>query len=136
MNQKNKIAGFSLVEMLVVVVMISILTGIAYSSYHNYVRKGRRAEAMQTLTSIQMAQEKHRLSSTTYGSLTDVWGGVTQTTNALYTLQISNTSATGYTITATAQGDQTSDREDGSSCNVLTLSLNQTTVTKTPTKCW
>lgn len=128
--------GFSLIEILIVMTMIGILTGVAVASYQGYVRKSRRTEAMQILTAIQMAQEKHRLTNTTYGSLSDVWGGITSTPNGYYNLQISNTSGTGYTLTATAQGNQANDSEDGTSCTTMTLTLNQATITKSPTNCW
>ena len=42
-------AGFTLIELMIVVAVIAILAALAMSSYAEQVRKGKRAEAVQAL---------------------------------------------------------------------------------------
>ena len=52
---KGNTAGFTLVEVLVVIGTISILAGIALPSYNSYKEKAKTAEAMQDLKRIETA---------------------------------------------------------------------------------
>lgn len=131
MNKK----GFTLLEVMIAMVILSILATIAFNAYHGQVRKGRRVEAIQTLTAMQLAQEKYRMTNTSYGALNDVWSA-TATENGLYNLQISGVTATGYTLTAVAQGDQANDVHNGTACSTLTLAVTNTVISKTPSGCW
>jgi type IV pilus assembly protein PilE len=121
--------GFTLIELMITVAVIAILATIAYPSYSQYMRQARRAEAKSMLQEIQLLQEKWRANNNTYGSLTNL--GWTKTL-AHYTIAISNTSGSTYTITATASGDQANDEKSGTSCKELTLTQS----TKTPAVCW
>lgn len=55
-HQKDK--GFTLIELMIVVAVISILSAVAYPSYQDSVRKSRRADAKATL--VQLAQFMER----------------------------------------------------------------------------
>jgi len=128
--------GFTLIELLIVVAIVGILAYLAVPSYRTYLYKSRRSEATSTLLNIHLEQEKYRANNTAYGSLTTVWGGITSTDNGHYTLTITNTSGTGFTVTATAVGDQANDQQNGTSCTPLTLLVNGAATTKSPTACW
>lgn len=91
---------------------------------------------MHALLAIALAQEKYRLTHTSYGALPDIWNGVTVTEDGHYNLAISNVSGSSYTLTATAVGNQTNDTEDGDSCAVMTLVYANNAITKTPNTCW
>lgn len=62
-KQKNK-KGFTLIEMLVVVLIIGILAAIALPQYKNAVRKSRVAEAQIILRAISDAFIRNMLSGT------------------------------------------------------------------------
>lgn len=128
--------GFSILEMMIVVVILAILTILALSLYTSNIRQGRRSDAVNTLLAMSLAEERYRTINTTYGTLAQVWGGVTTSTQGYYTLSISGTSATGYTLTATANGDQANDAASGTSCATLTLTSANGTVTESPAACW
>lgn len=132
----KKITGVTLIELLIVVAIVSILAALAVVLYSNQVRQARRADAIDSLTAISLAEERYRTSNLTYGTLAQVWGGVTASTGGYYTLSISGVSATGYTLTAAAQGGQVSDTEGATSCASLQLAVSSGTVTKTPSICW
>lgn len=50
--------GFSLIELMIVVVIIGILAGIAYPSYQSYTTQTRRSDAKIALTQAAAKQEK------------------------------------------------------------------------------
>lgn len=133
---KNKNHGLTLTELLIALVVIGILSTIAISIYTKHVKRARRSVAIQTLLSMQLAQEHYRSSNSSYGTLAQVWGGVSSTSGGHYTLSISGVSATGYTLTAQAAGTQTSDAENGTACSTLTLTMSSGTELKTPSACW
>lgn len=128
--------GFTLIELLIAIAVLAIIVTIATNSYLSHIRKSRRTEALTTLLSMQLAEEHWRTYNTTYGSLAQVWSNVQYTTNNYYQLSISGNTATGYTLTATAQGGQANDTESGTSCATLTLTVSNGTITKSPSSCW
>lgn len=58
-NLKQSAAGFSLLEVVVVMVIIGILATIAYPMYQNHVRQTRRADAKSALVELAQLQEKY-----------------------------------------------------------------------------
>ncbi|MDH5631852.1 MAG: type IV pilin protein [Gammaproteobacteria bacterium] len=57
MNKTNS-QGFTLIELMIVVVIIGVLSSFAYSSYQDHVRKARRTDAKGPLTQLANIQEK------------------------------------------------------------------------------
>ena len=49
--------GFTLIELMIVVVIVAILASIAVPSYQAYIRRGKLAEASATLSTWQMKME-------------------------------------------------------------------------------
>jgi type IV pilus assembly protein PilE len=133
---KQKTTGVMLIELLIAVVIIAILAIIAAALYTSQIRAGRRTDAINTLFAISLAEERYRTTNTTYGTLAQVWGGITTSTGGYYTLAISTATATEYTITATATGTQASDSEGGTSCATLTIDNTAGTITQTPNVCF
>jgi type IV pilus assembly protein PilE len=133
---KQTTHGMTLIELLITVVIIAILAIIAITLYTSQIRNSRRTDGINSLFAISLAEERYRTTNTTYGTLAQVWAGVTASTGGYYTLAITVNTATEYTITATAVGNQASDAESGTSCATLTLDSNGGTITKSPTICW
>lgn len=100
--------GLSLIEILIVVGVVGILAAVALPAYREHVLKANRKEALAALGRIQIAQESRRGSASAYGTLADI-GVAASTEGGLYTLAISNLTATTYTATATATGTQAAD---------------------------
>lgn len=133
---RKRIFGFTLIELLITLLIISIAVVAAIWVFSDQVKRGRRVDGINALLSISLAEERYRSNNSTYGTLNQVWGGVTSSAEGYYTLAISNLSATTYTITATAVGNQATDTADGASCATLSLAVNAGTVTKSPAACW
>lgn len=128
--------GFTLIEMVITILLVAIVAMLAISSYTSYVKRARRIDAMNAITSISLAEERYRVNNTTYGTLAQVWGGVTASAEGYYTLAISNITATSYTITATGTSAQSGDAEGATSCTTLTYAMSGGTITKSPAVCW
>jgi len=132
----KRLQGFTLIELSITLGIVAIIIAIATESYLSQAQKGRRSDAMDTISSIALAQERYRSNNTTYGTLAQVWGGVTTTPGGYYTIGISAVTSSAYTITATAVGNQANDAENGTACNVLTFAVSNAAITQTPTVCW
>lgn len=116
-------AGFSLIELLIVVAIVAILASVAYGSYQNSIEKSRRSDAKDALARAAALQEKHYLQFKQYSNdMDDIGGNASREGN----YQISSAFAFGldgcddgqcYTLTATAQGAQA----DDTTCSTFTL---------------
>ena len=68
-NKKKTKKGFTLVEMLVVVIIIGVLTAVALPSYMKSVEKTRTAQAISTLGQIAKAQHVYNAKHGRYSSM-------------------------------------------------------------------
>jgi type IV pilus assembly protein PilE len=133
--------GFTLIELLITVAIAAILASIAYPSFINAIRKGRRAEAVESITRIQQAQEQWRTRNSSYTSnLGDTGLRIPKMTpNGYYELTVDvpdgALSASEYTIKATAAGSQLSDAK----CAYLSMKVEGGRLTYDSTSgqaCW
>lgn len=126
--------GFTLIELMVIVAIIAILATIAYPSYQANVRKAKRNDAIEALLRVQVAQEKWRINDTNYATLGEL--GNPSTIDGFYNITIPVNLATGYTIQATAVGDQLNDSEEGATCSPMVLVVSAGGESRKPVACW
>lgn len=130
---RRPLRGFTLIELVIVMVVVGILAAIAVPSYTAQMRKGRRAEAHSALMQIQSAQERWRTNNVQYSGTLAALGVTTPTSGGNYALALSGAGATGYTATATAQAKQAGD----SACATITVTVAGATTTYGPSNaCW
>lgn len=109
----SMLGGFTLIELMVVVVIVGILATIAYPSYNRYMIQTRRSDAHTALTRIAAAQEKFFTDCNWYATqfgtprncgtgpasgVLGVNGGLS--TDGHYQLAIVSATATAFTISA------------------------------------
>ena len=129
-------AGFSLIELMVVVAIVAILVAAAYPIYSDMVRRSNRSDARATLMQIAQNLERYFTENNTYAgatlhiaAATDVWPTATSM-EGRYTITFSVApSATVYTLQAAATGPQAKD----SKCATMTLSSQGV---RAPAACW
>jgi type IV pilus assembly protein PilE len=113
LSYRRNLAGFTLIEVMIVVVVLTLLAAVALPSFLDSLRKSRRAEAFTALSAAQLAQERWRSSNAQYTDNLTAAPNATPpdprglglpdtTTGGLYTVALSDTSATGYTVSAVA----------------------------------
>lgn len=130
-KQHRPQAGFTLIEIMIVVVIIGILAAIAWPSYDAYVKRGYRAEGQAFLNDTAARQERYFAQNNSYVTAQKDIGKLglsTSTTGEGDNASVTVSSATGkyglavskangdggYTLTATQQFGDTQ-------CGNLTL---------------
>lgn len=106
--------GFTLIEVMIVVVVIGMLAAIAYPSYQDAIRKSRRADARAVLSELTQFMERVYTENNTY-----MPGGANPTlpftesprdgTSKYYDLSLTAATATTYTLQALPKGSQSGD---------------------------
>jgi len=66
--RKPRQQGYTLLELLLTVSIVTIVTSIALPSYQNHVKRSHRSDAMSALMRVANAQEKFYLQNNTYAS--------------------------------------------------------------------
>jgi type IV pilus assembly protein PilE len=116
-------AGFTLVELMIVIVIGSILMTIAIPAYQSQIRKSRRTEARTAV--LDLASKEERWLSTNNAYTNDAfslgyaaaagtaWTAVPAIGGGYYKVkaEVFGNPATTYLITATATGIQTADTQ-------------------------
>ncbi|STZ07543.1 Serogroup A1 [Moraxella caprae] len=117
----NKQQGFTLIEVMIVVVIIAILAAIAIPSYQDYVVRTKRADMMTELQNIGRQLEARKLAVGRGGyralaannnqAIQDLLGGYPRSGIALYNVTIGNLDSGNWVLTAnpSAAGTQARD---------------------------
>ena len=104
-------AGFTLIELMIVVAILGLIAAFAYPSYEDYVVRTKRSEAMAALLNAAQAMERYRVSNYSYAldpdpnDITTVFADQVPVDGGTkyYDLSIVTTANT-YTLTATTAG--------------------------------
>lgn len=113
--------GFTLVELVIVIVIVGILSIVAVPIYRGYTRKAMGTEAKSLLGSIQTAQKVYYAEHSTFKTVS----GVTDFDEELDVDARSNKYFTGFTVTVNNSGTDelnfvamTSGKTDGAASGI------------------
>lgn len=147
---RSTVAGFSLIELMVVVAIAAILVSIAAAGYQSQVRKSRRTEARSALLDLAAREERWFSTNNAYTNVAANLGYATFTPvgSGYYNVGIVVTAPSapgvvpptpaGYVITATSTGIQVGD----TTCQTFTVDQTGTQVANssapavTTATCW
>jgi type IV pilus assembly protein PilE len=138
--------GFTLVELMIVIVIVAILAAIAIPGYTSQIRKSRRTEARNALLDAAAREERFYATNNFYSVATSDLGygagpwpvkvGSNYYQLSVAVCTIVNTHCTDYAFTATAISPQDKD----TACATLTLnqqgSQGFTGTAATAATCW
>lgn len=66
--------GFTLIELMIVVVVIAILASVAWPSYQEYIKRSRRSDAQSLMLAISSKEQQVMLDRRQYTDLTGTGG--------------------------------------------------------------
>ncbi len=112
----RRMSGFTLIELMITLAVVAILAAVAFPSYQDHLRKGRRASAEAFIMEIANRQQQYLLDARTYavdpGALTTLTMTVPSEVSQYYGIAVTagaTTSPPSYKITAKPTGGQVTD---------------------------
>lgn len=135
---KVALAGFTLIELMIVVAVIGVLAMIVYPSYQDYVRRANRSAAQQTMLDVTAKQEQYLTDRRSYtADLTALQVSVPADVTQHYTVTIADVVASppSYNVVATP----ISAMQLRDACGTLTLSsagVKSVGGTRAAADCW
>lgn len=126
--QLPKLRGFTLLELMIVILIMAILVSLALPSYNQYSLRSHRSEGLDALIATAMLMERNRLINRRYQSIPTT---LTRSGHYEVSVSIENNGAT-YLLNAAPQNAQQKDK-----CGRLGLdSLSQQSAEGDVLKCW
>jgi len=119
--------GFTLVELVIVLVVAGVLAAVALPSFLDSIRKGRRSDAYAAIAAVQQAQERWRSNHAQYTTtLSDLDLG-SSSASGYYTIELASSGASGDTLASayvvTARGNSGSSQASDKQCRNLSMRL-------------
>ena len=141
LRNRSRETGFTLIELMIVVLVVAVLAAIAMPMYSQHVRRAHRADALQRMQQIALSEEKWRAEHPGYSTAWADLGGDPDTTSPTgigewydwADVVLTTTVPITFRVTITAQAEQAKDKASGVACTTLTLDGNGN---KAPTACW
>lgn len=135
-RSKAPARGFTLVEAAIVCAISGVLVTLAWPAFRPALVEAGRADAVQALTQLQLAQARHHAQHGLYAYDARVLGGVAATSpQGLYDVTVDVASGDGYRASATARpGTRQANDPD---CARLTVEVREGFASLGPSpRCW
>lgn len=121
--------GFTLIELMIVVVVVAVLAAVAFPAYNNQIEKARRADAISTI--LDTAQRLERCFTRNLSYEGCINPAEFDSPDEFYLITVT-AAPTSYSLTAEGINQQATDR-----CSPFTLdSLGNRGAGSTTDRCW
>jgi len=132
---KRCATGFTLIEVMIVLVVVAVLAAIAYPSFTRYLIRADRTDAHEALVLLHQAQDRFRSQGSTYASTLAELSLNAQSPRQLYTVQVTAADRGGFTATATpAAGSR--QLQDIAACQQIELVVSMAGEQRLPIEYW
>jgi type IV pilus assembly protein PilE len=135
-RMRKKMAGVTLMELMIVVVIIGILAAIAYPNYRQYAARAKRNEAKAELLKIATLQERFYLQNNSYTADMTNLGFAASSSNTSdsesYVINVTAADANDFTATAVYQFTD----DEASKCKTFQIDGTLTKTSSPSTECW
>lgn len=112
--KRTRRQGFTLIEAMIVVALVSILVAVALPNYQEYLRRARRTEARTALLQASQWLERVATAQGTYlADVSDLPDSLRSVPSDSYDIALSSTTASSYLLQATPKNAQADDRCGG-----------------------
>jgi type IV pilus assembly protein PilE len=148
MLSRQRSAGFTIVEIMIVIVVVGVLMLIALPGYQQQSLKTKRALAKSELQGLMARQEQYFVNNRQYAtSLADLGLGnpysidsdsnrvATDADSRIYTIALASATTASYTLTATPQLDQARDSYCGT-MQITSTGVKTVTGSAGSAECW
>ncbi len=135
MQMRKHMHGMTLMELMIVVVIIGIITAIAFPNYREFVARAKRSEAKAALLQIATNQERFYLQNSTFTTDMTMLGFQTSpyiTDSDSYSISVTAADQSDYTAVATYQFTD----DESSKCNTWQIDGRGTKTSAPYTDCW
>ncbi len=135
MHMRKHMHGMTLMELMIVVVIIGIITAIAFPNYRQFVARAKRTEAKAALLQIATNQERFYLQNSTFTTDMTMLGFQADpfiTNSDSYSISVTAADASDYTAVATYQFTD----EESNKCNTWQINGRGTKTSAPYTDCW
>lgn len=107
----GRMRGFTLLELMIVVVIIAVLAAFAIPAYNRYGFRAHRVDGQELLLRVATAQERFYSTANAYGGLTDIgFDNPAISEKGFYSVTVvASSSSQAFVATATPVGGQAND---------------------------
>ncbi len=107
----GRMRGFTLLELMIVVVIIAVLAAVAIPTYGRDAFRAHRADGQELLLRVATAQERYYATANAYGGLTDIgFDNPAISEKGFYSVTVvASSSSQAFVATATPVGGQAND---------------------------
>lgn len=101
--------GFTIIELMIVVVIIGVLVAIVFPSYQSAIRKANRRHCQAAMMELAQRENQYLMDQRSFGTMADVGYGLPAEVDRYYTFAVTTSAGPppSFTITATPKSGTT-----------------------------
>lgn len=136
-TQQRLSRGFTLIELVIVVLIVAILAAVAIPSYRKYVIRSHRVDAQAALIDVAAREERYFYSKNAYTDSLDDLNASKTMAGDRYEIDVAVATSTAFRVEAKALNDQAAHDPECQTLTLNNLGAQGSTGTKTNDPvCW